>query len=592
MGLLLKCTIGKRGKVSYAFYGQYQKDGKRVSVAPRLLVPVKGRPPESGKLTDRGDEIFEESRRAAEEKLDRIIHDAYQGTSEEDLARKIFNAATRKRWKNQTIDCLVTAYKSRDYDGERPTEDYIKHNIAVIESFVEWVKVTYPKVIRIADITVEIAKAYRDHLRNEVVNGRKRTTRSLRSMRGALSLAFTSPGVLPNNALNPFGKGALEIRSREGDEVIHREPILNEKMEALVAACKRAADCEMADMMIMGAVTGLRRGDIARLKWSNINLEESLPGVDWSGAMHVRTSKTGAPVDLPIVPSLKEILLRRKVECGESVYVFPEAELQLSGPNHDGESNAQWRLTDRCKAIFVDAFAQKDVERLTEAEEEKRLSLTHLDDEVLADVRTAASRAGWTRNRLELTMEFLRLYAEGKGVKLIRRATGKSTGLISLYLHAAEKVAGIRFMRAGSKKTDVPGFQEVVAATTRTKREGRRAVSIYDFHALRTSFVTALKLGGMSDEEIVKLTGHQYRRPGEREGSLVLELNYNKIKGTDYAARLATILPPFLTGCRPPEAEAGGVEMKRLTADAILAGLSPEEKKNLCRALLKEMQLV
>ena len=124
---------------------------------------------------------------------------------------------------------------------------------------------------------------------SENANGQKLTARSLRAIRGALSLAFTSPHVLPTGAVNPFGKGSLAIRSHEGDETIHREPILDDKMIALVKACEASDDREAADMIIAGATTALRRGDVALLKWENVNLDETLPGVTWKGAIHLRT---------------------------------------------------------------------------------------------------------------------------------------------------------------------------------------------------------------------------------------------------------------------------------------------------------------
>ena len=108
---------------------------------------------------------------------------------------------------------------------------------------------------------------------------------------------------------------------------------------------------------------------------------------------------------------------------------------------------------------------------------------------------------------------------------------------------------------------------------------------------MRTSFVTALKLGGMRDEEIVKFTGHQYHRRADREGSIVLEVNYNKIRATDYAARLESILPPFLTGCTIPQ-KARSNAGKALTAADVLSQLSEAEMKKLRRKLLMEMKLI
>jgi len=585
MGLRLK----KDSNGKWRWYGEYMKDGDRFSVSSRLFPAVKGKPPASGKLTACGDAAFEESRLKAAAILDEIIRGTDREASQVELARKIFNASTNKKWKNRSIDVLLESYKARDYDGERPSDAYLKRNETIIQEFIDWVKSQDPKT-KVLDITSETAQAYRDFLRQADGNGQKLTARSLRAIRGALSLAFTSPGVLPTGSLNPFGKGSLEIRSHEGDETIHREPILGDKMKALVNTCETSHDQEAADMIIAGAVTALRRGDVALLRWKNVNLDEPLPGVAWTGALHIRTSKTGAPVDLPIVPRLKEILSKRKKgKAGKTPFVFPDAAHLIAGPDLDGIGANPGDLTDRCKTIFAAAFAPEELRKLT-LERNKHLdALSTLDSEALARIRKVIARTAWTTARKEKTLDFLSRYADGKGLKIIQRETGASTGLISLYLHAVEDLVGFRFVRAGSKKES--GMKSIIAATTRRKIDGRRAVSIYDFHALRTSFVTALKLGGMRDEEIVKFTGHQYRHRDNREGSIVLEVNYNKIRAMDYAARIEEILPRFLTGCDAP-AKAKKTANALLTADDVLSSLSKEELKNLRRKILTEMNLI
>lgn len=585
MGLRIKKDTQGR----WRWYGEYMKDGDRFSVSSRYFPSVKGNPPASGKLTDHGDHAFEESRLKASAILDEIIKGTDREAAPADLARKIFNASTGMKWKNRQIDFLLEAYKCRDYDGERPTRAYLRRNETIISNFIAWVKKTNPKA-KILDITSETAQAYRDTLRQENANGQKLTARSLRAIRGALSLAFTSPHVLPTGAVNPFGKGSLAIRSHEGDETIHREPILDDKMIALVKACEASDDREAADMIIAGATTALRRGDVALLKWENVNLDENLPGVTWKGAIHLRTSKTGAPVDLPIVPRLHRILSRRKRENPKKCsLVFPEAARLLAGPGLNGIGAAPDTLTARFKMIFVAAFAPDALTQLKKEKSSHLEALTPLDKKTLERAKFLVQRTEWTENRKSKTIDFLERYANGKGLKIIQRETGSSTGLISLYLHAVEDILHIRFVRCGSKKTETPGLQEVIATTTRRKVEGRRAVSIYDFHALRTSFVTALKLGGMRDEEIVKFTGHQYHRRADREGSIVLEVNYNKIRATDYAARLESILPPFLTGCTPkakPFQVPSFAPADFETISTLIKGLSKQDRAKLISKLV------
>jgi len=67
-----------------------------------------------------------------------------------------------------------------------------------------------------------------------------------------------------------------------------------------------------------------------------------------------------------------------------------------------------------------------------------------------------------------------------------------------------------------------------------------RAASTYDFHALRTTFVTLAINGGVSLDKVRALTGH-------KTVELVLR-HYFKPKASELAAELVRALPGVLTG--------------------------------------------
>ena len=76
-----------------------------------------------------------------------------------------------------------------------------------------------------------------------------------------------------------------------------------------------------------------------------------------------------------------------------------------------------------------------------------------------------------------------------------------------------------------------------------------RAASTYDFHALRTSFVTLAISGGVSLDKVRALTGH-------KTVDLVLR-HYFKPKASELAADLARALPEVLTGSAPAGSARG-----------------------------------
>lgn len=69
-------------------------------------------------------------------------------------------------------------------------------------------------------------------------------------------------------------------------------------------------------LLAMALFTGMRRGELLKLKWEDVDLDE--------GIIHVRDSKTRAGVrEIVLIPSLERLLKRHKLaQHQEAVYVF------------------------------------------------------------------------------------------------------------------------------------------------------------------------------------------------------------------------------------------------------------------------------
>lgn len=68
------------------------------------------------------------------------------------------------------------------------------------------------------------------------------------------------------------------------------------------------------DFLILALFTGMRRNEVARLRWEQIDLPER--------ALHIPKTKNGDPLDLPLSDFIVELLRDRKARAGSSPWVF------------------------------------------------------------------------------------------------------------------------------------------------------------------------------------------------------------------------------------------------------------------------------
>ena len=71
------------------------------------------------------------------------------------------------------------------------------------------------------------------------------------------------------------------------------------------------------DFLLIALFTGMRRNEIAALRWEQVNLVER--------ALHIPKTKNGDPLDLPLADFLVCLLHDRKAQSGRSPWVFPSS---------------------------------------------------------------------------------------------------------------------------------------------------------------------------------------------------------------------------------------------------------------------------
>lgn len=539
MGLELRL---KNGKFVRTFYGRYvDRNGKRH--CKRLDTEVKGNPPEGLRMRLKGDAAFEASREIAEKELTDFLRESADATDAAYHIQKLVENKTNTKWEEPPLDVLPGTVRGATHRRQRSKQHEV-WKVKTVQNFVDWAKGR--GLSKVLEVTPAVAREYIDAVYQPNEEGRTRTAANIRKIKATLghSLKLVLPEAIPN----PFQNVAVE--TTDGDRVFNREPLNPAEVDALLKAASE--DPTAFDLIVTGLSTGLRRGDVCRLKWSSVDLRGEV--------LKLTTSKTRAELYLPIMPRLRTVLQGRLAERKEgATYVFPEAERELR-TNPSGVSR-------RIKRAFALAFA-KPQEATQDAPELVPLAKT------LPEVLKAVQAAKMTAGKRAKMIDLLNRYASGQSYRMIQQERSISRGGISTLLHEAQRLAKVRFLA----DAQAPGMNAAIRDVTRTARAvGLKAASKYDFHGLRTTFVTLALNAGVGVDKLKALTGHHTVETVMR--------HYFKPRGTDARNELRAALPASLTetAAELPEAKTDPVA----TLAAQLQALTGEQRAQLA-AMLKQ----
>jgi integrase len=91
------------------------------------------------------------------------------------------------------------------------------------------------------------------------------------------------------------------------------EDLSPEQLTALLAAINEDHDIQAGNLMKLALCTGLRKGEMFKLKWEDIDLER--------GFIHLRDPKSGRDQTIPLNQAARELLANHP--RGDSAFVFP-----------------------------------------------------------------------------------------------------------------------------------------------------------------------------------------------------------------------------------------------------------------------------
>ena len=497
--MALRLKTQRNGKtLRPCWYGIYMEDGKQKVVT--LSVRWKGTPPASGRVTDSGDRVFERSREKAEAELARFMDESKRKGRADTLTERLIESKTGATVEYVRIDELPERWRGMGRDTA-PTERYLNACDSHFRRFIDFMAKRNPAAVHLYQVTKEDAAAFKTVCAAALAPATAKY--NVRLLNKACSY------LLPVGMANPFTK--FTGKSANGDSgVVHRRPFTVEQLQRLLDVSRD--DEFMHPLVVTAAMTGLRRGDVCNLKWSAVDMA--------GGMLDVKTGKTEAIVSIPIWRPLRAILEERGGK-GKG-YVFPEA-AAMHRDNPNG-------LTYRMKLLLAQAFG--DDQGPAGAPD-----LVPVAD-VLGEGVEAIRANMPNPTRQSRMIDTLRRYAEGQGIRQIEKETGVSRSTVSADLHAVEAWTGKRFM-AGAIKT--PDMKSASARLTRVARDkGERAASVWDWHTLRTTWVTLALASGVPETTVRIVTGHA-------TVELVLK-HYFKPNRDQLRTTLANALPDVLTG--------------------------------------------
>lgn len=162
-------------------------------------------------------------------------------------------------------------------------------------------------------------------------NGLGQANVVFRILRAVINFAIALHDLKMSNPVASFSKlGAwAQLEDRKTFISVENLPAWYQHVLALPAVDR--------DFYLFVLLTGLRAGEAAGLRWSEVNLESAMISVPGS------RTKNGKPHIFPIASELVRILRERKILTGKSVYVFIE-------PGRDVAYHVGRRVYERLEA--------------------------------------------------------------------------------------------------------------------------------------------------------------------------------------------------------------------------------------------------
>ena len=552
MGLLI--IKGRDGKPRPTWYGRISIKGKRRDT--NLEVPIEGTIPLNDKGAPiwnvKGDSAFERSKRIARKVFNKWRKESKKDPTE--LAAKAYKARTGVSIEGVPLAKLADLWETQNRTYT-PSDNW---RMAVRKWFERFCAFARNYAIEhgarcetINDVTPEIVRAWFAHIKETFAW--ETVTKQMSLMRNAFRRYAT------NGKPNPFED--IVMRNREiANARVNHKPLSSIETQRLFD-CARENET-IYPLVVATACTGMRIGDVCRLKWQDVDLRE--------GLIDVQTAKTGKRVTIPIFDRLREVLNERNAIEGDgskpSMFVFPMA-ARWYADNPSG-------VYQVVKPFFGRAIdAPKSIDAVLVEDGEINTKPRTLDD-VINDARFSDTK------RIRI-LEVYNKFKAGMKCCDIATALGIARSQVSMDLREVERLMGVTLRpRSIAQLRRTTNFD--LAKRTRAFRGvGKRSASIYGWHSLRATFVVLAVEAGVPLPDVQKIVGHstiettmQYFNPEKKHTA---ERVQKKMQGT------------VLDGNRPRGKRIDAtsqIATPIIAIEEILASLTNEQRKELASKLI------
>ena len=568
MGLKI---MSENGVPRDTWYARFTRGGQKVNV--NLGVPLRGTIPTTTdadghkvfNVNGKGDDAFERSREAARAALAKMMAaakttgdtQAVKAAKTADIQKRYYRARTGKSIKGVRLIDLpnMWAKQKRSYTPTENWQDTVSvwfrrfANFAARKAAEHGARCEY-----VNEITDEIAAAWFDEIKGAFAW--ETVTKMMSLMRNAYAKYATSGEV------NPFAGIITRNRETANARKPHK-PLVGAELERLFECASDNKD--VYSLIVTAACTGMRCGDVCRLKWCDVDL----PG----GFIDVTTAKAGVKATIPIFGRLHKVLTERAALPADgkepSAFVFPLAAKQYA---------------ENPTAIYRDAKPYFARAVFGDAEEEKPAAVGG-DGNVIAppaleDVIDGARFIEAKRNRL---LEVNRRFRSGEPSNLIAAALKVARSQVSMDLREIEKLTGESLRPRAAATAKRKTTLDLIEKTRERRKIGKRAASIFGYHSLRATFVVLASEAGVPLADIARVVGHtktattmEYFNPEKKHAA---ERVRQQMRGGVLDGRTQS-------DKTIADSHADAVAPAQPSVDALIAGLTVDQRKELARKLL------
>ena len=515
------------------WYARFTRQGEKRNVRIAPKVEIKGKPPRDANgridLKLKGDAKFERSRLAALAALAKMREaarttgkaKAVKDAETADLVNRYHQARTGKTIESTRLAALGGLWRGleRNYKPTAERTRAAERTFARFAAFAgEHCRAHGGKCETVDEITPEIAAAWFSALRDQYAWG------TVRPMWHLMRSSWTRWHVYAGT--NPFG--SVVVRNREASAAkVERRPLTEAELSRLFDATREKP--ELHALVVAAACTGMRIGDVCRLKWADVDLR--------GGLIEATTAKAGVRVTVPIFAPLRKVLagLDEKHAVGDSPFVFPAWAARYEHVNAGGFHDATTGIYRMVKPYFAKAI-------FPNAEPVPAL-MADAKPKSVAEVLAAIDGAGFAPAKRQRVREVYTRWHDGEKCAEIAAALNLARGQVSDYLKAAERITGETYRPRGERKRTAgqPTARDLVERTRAPRAIGKNAASLYGWHNLRHTFVVLALQAGVPVNDVSRIVGHgdvatTLNNYGNTSREVVAERTRKRMRGTVLAA--------------------------------------------------------